>query len=75
MLHFVLCFVKLFCNTYFSVYAICSYNAGGVSQFFQTGFCQDLEKALGNKVDVITTAGLSGSFKEQVEKEMILIYE
>ena len=40
-----------------------------------SGFCQDLEETLGNKIDVITTAGLSGDFREQVEKDMILIYE
>jgi len=39
-----------------------------------SGFCQDLEETLGNRVDVITTAGLSDDFKEQIEKDMILIY-
>jgi len=43
--------------------------------FELSGFCCDLEETLGNKVDVITTTGLSSSFKEQIEKEMILIYE
>ena len=42
--------------------------------FELSGFCQDLEKTLGNKVDVVTTAGLSGDFREQIEKDMILIY-
>jgi len=39
-----------------------------------SGFCQDLEETLGNRVDVVTTAGLSGDFREQIEKDMILIY-
>jgi len=43
--------------------------------FELSGFCQDLEETLGNKVDVVTTAGLSGDFKEQIGREMILIYE
>jgi len=42
--------------------------------FELSGFCQDLEEMLGNKVDVVTTAGLSDDFKEQIEKDMILIY-
>jgi len=43
--------------------------------FELSGFCMDLEKTLGNKVDVVTTAGLSGSFKDEIEKDMVLIYE
>jgi len=43
--------------------------------FELSGFCHDLEESLENKVDVITTVGLSGDFKEQIEKDMILIYE
>ncbi|MDR2718716.1 MAG: nucleotidyltransferase domain-containing protein [Treponema sp.] len=43
--------------------------------FELSGFCQDLEETLGNKVDIVTTAGLSGDFREQIEKDMILIYE
>jgi predicted nucleotidyltransferase len=43
--------------------------------FELSGFCQDLEVTLGNKVDVVTTASLSGDFREQIEKDMILIYE
>jgi len=39
-----------------------------------SGFCQDLEETLENKVDVVTTTGLSGDFKENIEKDMILIY-
>jgi len=42
--------------------------------FELSGFCQDLEETLGNKVDVVTTAGLSGDFREQIEGEMVLIY-
>ena len=42
--------------------------------FELSGFCQDLEETLGNKVDVVTTAGLSNDFKEQIEKDMLLIY-
>lgn len=42
--------------------------------FELSGFCQDLEKTLENKVDVVTTSGLSDSFKEDIEKDMILIY-
>jgi len=40
-----------------------------------SGFCRDLEESMGNKVDVVTTAGMSGNFREQIEREMILIYE
>jgi len=43
--------------------------------FELSGFCRDLEETLGSKVDVVTTAGLSGNFKEQIKKDMILIYE
>ena len=43
--------------------------------FELSGFCNDLEETLGNKVDVVTTVGLSPSFKDKIEKEMILIYE
>ena len=39
-----------------------------------SGFCQDLEEALGNRVDVITTTGISENFRERIEKDMILIY-
>ena len=40
-----------------------------------SGFCRDLEETLENKVDVVTTAGLSDDFMKQIEKDMILIYE
>ena len=39
-----------------------------------SGFCQDLEETLGNKVDVVTTAGLTSDFREQIERDMVLIY-
>jgi len=42
--------------------------------FELSGFCQDLEETLENKVDVVTTTGMSGDFKERIEKDMILIY-
>jgi len=42
--------------------------------FELSGFYQDLEEALGHKVDLVTSAGLSGDFKKQIEKEMIIIY-
>jgi len=42
--------------------------------FELSGFRQDLEEVLKNKVDVVTTVGLSDGFKEQIKKEMILIY-
>jgi len=48
---------------------------GNIRTLFElSGFCQDLEEILGNKVDVVTTAGLSADFKEQIERDMILIY-
>jgi predicted nucleotidyltransferase len=48
---------------------------GKIRTLFElSGFCQDLEETLGSKVDVITTAGLTGNFKEQIEKDMLLIY-
>ena len=42
--------------------------------FELSGFCQDLEDILENKVDVVTTSGLSSDFREKIEKDMILIY-
>jgi len=42
--------------------------------FELSGFCHELKETLGNKVDVVTTTGMSGDFKEQIEKDMILIY-
>ena len=42
--------------------------------FELSGFSQDLEETLGNKVDVITTTSLSDDFRKQIEKDMILIY-
>jgi len=42
--------------------------------FELSGFCQDLEEVLDNKVDVITTSSLSGDFRKQIEKDLILIY-
>jgi predicted nucleotidyltransferase len=48
---------------------------GKIRTLFElSGFCQDLEETLDTKVDVITTTALSDSFKEQIEKDMILIY-
>jgi predicted nucleotidyltransferase len=48
---------------------------GKIHTLFElSGFCQDLEETLENKVEVVTTAGLSGDFKGQIEKDMILIY-
>ena len=39
-----------------------------------SGFCRDLEEKFEKKVDVVTTTGLSENFREQIEKDMILIY-
>ena len=48
---------------------------GSIRTLFElSGFCQDLEEILGYKVDLVTTSGLSGEFKEQIEKDMVLIY-
>ena len=48
---------------------------GKIRTLFElSGFRQDLEETLGNRVDVVTTAGLSDNFKQQIEKDMILIY-
>ena len=48
---------------------------GEIRTLFElSGFCQDLEETLGNKVDVVTTTGLSDDFKGQIERDMILIY-
>ena len=48
---------------------------GKIRTLFElSGFRLDLEESLQNKVDVVTTAGMSDKFKEQIEKEMILIY-
>jgi len=49
---------------------------GNIQTLFElSGFCQDLEETLGSKVDVVTTVALSEEFKEQIEKDMVLIYE
>jgi hypothetical protein len=42
--------------------------------FELSGFCRDWEETLKNKVDVVTTASLTGDFKERIEKDMVLIY-
>ncbi|MCL2480604.1 MAG: nucleotidyltransferase domain-containing protein [Spirochaetaceae bacterium] len=48
---------------------------GKIRTLFElSGFRQDLEETFKSNVDVVTTAGLSNEFKEQIEKEMILIY-
>ena len=48
---------------------------GKIRTLFElSGFCHDLEETLENKVDVITTNSLSDNFKEQIERDMILIY-
>ena len=48
---------------------------GNIRTLFEfSGFCQDLEETLENKVDVITTTGLSENFRERIEKDMVLIY-
>ena len=48
---------------------------GKIRTLFEfSGFCQDLEETLRNKVDVVTTTGLSDDFREQIERDMILIY-
>jgi len=48
---------------------------GNIRTLFEfSGFCQDLEETLENKVDVITTTGLTKIFKEKIEKDMVLIY-
>ena len=48
---------------------------GKIRTLFElSGFCQDLEEVLRNKVDVVTTSSLSNNFREQIERDMILIY-
>ena len=48
---------------------------GNIRTLFElSGFRQDLEEALGNQVEVITTSSLSDDFKEQIGKEMVLVY-
>ena len=48
---------------------------GKIRTLFElSGFCQELEETFENKVDVITTTGISDNFKEQIEKDMILVY-
>jgi len=48
---------------------------GKIRTLFElSGFRQDLEETLGNRVDVVTTTGMSDNFKRQIEKDMILIY-
>ena len=48
---------------------------GKIHTLFElSGFCQKLEETLQKKVDLITTTGLKDNFKEQIKKDMILIY-
>jgi len=48
---------------------------GKIRTLFElSGFCQELEEIFENKVDVITTVGLSENFRQQIEKDMIQIY-
>lgn len=48
---------------------------GNIRTLFEfSGFCQDLEATLDNKVDVVTTNGLSEDFRAQIKTDMILIY-
>ena len=48
---------------------------GKIRTLFElSGFCQDLEETLENKVDVITATGISDNFMKQIEKDMILVY-
>ena len=48
---------------------------GKIRTLFElSGFCQDLEEVLENKVDLITTSSLSDNFKKQIEKDMVLLY-
>ena len=48
---------------------------GNIRTLFElSGFCQDLEENLENKVDVITTTSLSDNFRKQIEKDMVLVY-
>jgi predicted nucleotidyltransferase len=48
---------------------------GNIRTLFElSGFCQDLQESLDAKVDVVTTASLSGDFREQIGKDMVLIY-
>jgi predicted nucleotidyltransferase len=39
-----------------------------------SGFYLDLEEQLGMKVDVVTTDGICGDFKKNIEKEFVEIY-
>ena len=39
-----------------------------------SGFCQELEEIFGNKVDVVTTTGITDEFRNKIKKDMILIY-
>ena len=39
-----------------------------------SGFRQDLEEIFDNKIDLITTSGISDEFKKLIEKDLLLIY-
>ena len=39
-----------------------------------SGFYLDLEKSLQHKVDVVTTDGIDKDFKNEIEKEFVVIY-
>jgi len=48
---------------------------GNIQTLFElSGFYQELEETLGKKIDLVTTVGLSEEFKEQIEKDMVVIY-
>jgi len=48
---------------------------GSLRTLFElSSFCQELEEIFGNKVDVVTSRGLSGEFRQRIEKDLVLIY-
>ncbi|GAB6392589.1 MAG: putative nucleotidyltransferases [Treponematales bacterium] len=53
---------------------ICIEEGRPLSLFDLSGLYLDLEEALAHKIDVVAAADITGSFKENIEKERVLVY-
>jgi len=53
---------------------ICIEEGKPLSLFDLSGLYLDLEESLSHKIDVVTIADIKGSFKENIEKERVLVY-
>jgi predicted nucleotidyltransferase len=53
---------------------ICIEEGRPMSLFDLSGFYMDLEEGLKRRVDVVTTDGITGDFRKNIEKEWVRIY-